>query len=115
MDEDAAGARLRVHHGQALARIVIENNWQDQAFIDKWVANTWEVDQGYGRGTRNTGWQWRTTWGTWQSDWTIEDVAAKLDDIRESGGERWTFPPYPSGFVDHLGETFKWAFAERGK
>lgn len=54
----------------ALARIIIENNWQDQEFIDKWVANTWEVDEGYGRGTRNTGWQWRTTWGTWQSDWS---------------------------------------------
>ena len=53
----------------AMARIIIENKWQDQDFIDKWIANTWEVDQGYGRGTRNTGWQWRTTWGTWQSDW----------------------------------------------
>lgn len=53
----------------ALARIIIENNWQDQRFIDEWIANTWEVDSGYGRGTRNTGWQWRTTWGTWQSDW----------------------------------------------
>lgn len=53
----------------ALARIVIENNWHDQAFIDQWIAKPWEVDSGYGRGTRNTGWQWRTTWGTWQSDW----------------------------------------------
>ncbi len=53
----------------ALARIIIENKWQDQAFIDQWIANRWEVDSGFGRGTRNTGWQWRTTWGTWQSDW----------------------------------------------
>jgi anaerobic selenocysteine-containing dehydrogenase len=53
----------------ALARIIIENGWQDQAFIDQWIAKPWEVDSGYGRGTRNTGWQWRTTWGTWQSDW----------------------------------------------
>ncbi len=53
----------------ALARIVIENGWQDQEFIDTWVAKPWEVNSGYGRGTRNTGWQWRTTWGTWQSDW----------------------------------------------
>lgn len=53
----------------ALARIVIENGWQDQEFIDRWIANPWEVDSGYGRGTRNTGWQWRTTWGIWQSDW----------------------------------------------
>ena len=53
----------------ALARLVIENGWQDQAFIDRWTANAWEVEAGYGRGTRNTGWQWRTTWGIWQSDW----------------------------------------------
>ncbi|MEW6514620.1 MAG: arsenate reductase (azurin) large subunit [Pseudomonadota bacterium] len=53
----------------ALARIVIENGWQDQEFIDKWIGKPWEIDAGYGRGTRNTGWQWRTTWGTWQSDW----------------------------------------------
>ncbi|MCE9682498.1 arsenate reductase (azurin) large subunit [Halomonas alkalisoli] len=53
----------------ALARIIIENDWQDQEFIDQWVANKWEVESGYGRGTRNTPWQWRTTWGTWQSDW----------------------------------------------
>ncbi|MBI1367143.1 MAG: arsenate reductase (azurin) large subunit [Planctomycetes bacterium] len=53
----------------ALARIIIDNGWQDQGFIDQWIAKAWEVEAGYGRGTRNTGWQWRTTWGTWQSDW----------------------------------------------
>lgn len=53
----------------AIARVIVERGWQDQAFIDRWVANRWEVDQGYGRGTRNTPWQWRTTWGIWQSDW----------------------------------------------
>jgi arsenite oxidase large subunit len=47
----------------ALARIVLENGWQDQAFIDRWVANRWEIDTGFGRGTRNTPSQWRTTWG----------------------------------------------------
>jgi arsenite oxidase large subunit len=78
----------------ALARIIIENNWQDQTFIDKWIAKPWEVDEGYGRGTRNTGWQWRTTWGTWQSDWADYkkfilaqeesklDVAAKITGIK---------------------------------
>jgi hypothetical protein len=35
----------RVLH-MAMARIVIENNWQDQDFIDKWVAKPWEVDSG---------------------------------------------------------------------
>lgn len=78
----------------ALARIVIENNWQDQEFIDKWIAKPWEVDEGYGRGTRNTGWQWRTTWGNWQSDWADYkkfilaqeesklDVAAKITGLK---------------------------------
>jgi len=53
----------------ALAKIIIDNGWQDKEFIDKWIASSWDVDSGFGRGTRNTGWQWRTTWGTWQSDW----------------------------------------------
>lgn len=96
----------------ALARIILENKWQDQAFIDKWVAKPWEVDQGYGRGTRNTGWQWRTTWGTWQSDWddyqkfilaqeeSKLDVAAKItglnpDDIRKAA--EWIAKPKADG------------------
>ena len=78
----------------ALARIIIENNWQDQEFIDQWIAKPWEVDAGYGRGTRNTGWQWRTTLGNWQSDWADYkkfilaqeesklDVAAKITGLK---------------------------------
>lgn len=53
----------------AMAKIIIDNGWQDQEFIDTWVNNKWEIESGYGRGTRNTRWQWRTTWGRWQSDW----------------------------------------------
>ncbi len=53
----------------ALARLIIEAGWQDQEFIERWTANAWESNAGYGRGTRNTGSQWRTTWGRWQSDW----------------------------------------------
>lgn len=54
----------------ALARIIIESGWEDQAFIDRWVANKWEIEAGYGRGTRNTRWQWRTTMSpAIQSDW----------------------------------------------
>ncbi|WP_404379543.1 arsenate reductase (azurin) large subunit [Caenispirillum salinarum] len=53
----------------ALARIIVENGWQDQEFIDTWVAKKWDLESGYGRGTRNTRWQWRTTWGAFQSDW----------------------------------------------
>ncbi|HYG89305.1 MAG TPA: arsenate reductase (azurin) large subunit [Azospirillum sp.] len=76
----------------ALARIIVENGWQDQAFIDKWVANQWEIEAGYGRGTRNTRWQWRTTWGTWQSDWKdfqkfiMKEEAAQLDNAARITG-----------------------------
>jgi arsenite oxidase large subunit len=76
----------------ALARLIVENGWQDQEFIDKWVAKRWEVDAGYGRGTRNTGWQWRTTWGTWQSDWEdfkkwiLEQEEAKLENAAKITG-----------------------------
>ena len=52
----------------AISRIVLENDWQDQEFIDKWVASKWEIDSGFGRGTRNTPWQWRTTWGQFGTD-----------------------------------------------
>ena len=70
----------------ALARIVIENGWQDQAFIDNWVGNKWDIESGYGRGTRNTRWQWRTTMSPLiQSDWAdykkfiMAEETAKLD------------------------------------
>lgn len=53
--------------------------------------------------------------GAWQPDWSIEDVADRLEDIREAGGERWTFPVLPNGFVNHLTDTFTWAFEERAK
>lgn len=47
----------------ALARIILENGWEDFEFIEQWISNSWEIDSGFGRGTRNTPWQWRTTWG----------------------------------------------------
>ncbi len=47
----------------ALARLILERGWQDQEFLDRHIANAWEIDMGMGRGTRNTPWQWRTTWG----------------------------------------------------
>jgi NAD(P)-dependent dehydrogenase (short-subunit alcohol dehydrogenase family) len=55
------------------------------------------------------------TKGAWRANWTPEDVVADLDAIRNPDGERWTFPPYPSGMADHLGATFKWAHAELAK
>jgi NAD(P)-dependent dehydrogenase (short-subunit alcohol dehydrogenase family) len=52
------------------------------------------------------------TKGVWRAEWTIEDVAADIDRIRDPEGERWTFPAHPRGMIDHLGESFKWAHAE---
>ncbi|MBI4269314.1 MAG: arsenate reductase (azurin) large subunit [Candidatus Rokubacteria bacterium] len=52
----------------ALIRIILENGWEDREFIDTWVANSWEIDAGMGRGTRNTPWQWFTTWGRYGTD-----------------------------------------------
>ncbi|OXT01454.1 arsenate reductase (azurin) large subunit [Notoacmeibacter marinus] len=76
----------------AISKIILQNNWQDQEFIDKWIANRWEVNSGYGRGTRNTRWQWRTTWGRYQSDWEdyqkfiMEEPAADLAKAAEITG-----------------------------
>lgn len=77
----------------ALARIIIENGWQDQAFIDKWVANKWDIESGYGRGTRNTRWQWRTTMSpAIQSDWEdykkfiLAEDASKLENAAKITG-----------------------------
>ncbi|KPF91850.1 short-chain dehydrogenase [Novosphingobium sp. AAP83] len=50
--------------------------------------------------------------GLWQAEWSVEDIAANIDTIRNSP-EQWLFAPYPSGMSDHLGETFKWAHRER--
>lgn len=53
--------------------------------------------------------------GVFRPEWSIEDVAANIATIRDPDGERWTFPPYPSGMADHLGGSFKWAHQERAK
>src|SRR3990172_7886634 len=47
----------------AIIRVILENGWEDKEFINKWVANQWEVDSGFGRGPRNTPVEWFTTWG----------------------------------------------------
>lgn len=78
----------------AMARVIVENGWEDAEFIKNWVNNFWETDSGFGRGTRNTPWQWRTTWGLFQvngyEDWkkwllsqeeSKPEVAAKIAGI----------------------------------
>lgn len=52
----------------ALIRYILEQGWEDRTFIEKWVATQWEINEGFGRGTRNTPWQWRTTWGKYGID-----------------------------------------------
>jgi arsenite oxidase large subunit len=37
-----------------ITRLILENDWEDTEFIEKWVANNWEIQAGGGRGTRNT-------------------------------------------------------------
>lgn len=55
------------------------------------------------------------TKGVFRPEWSIEDVAAQFESIRDPAGERWTFPPYPSGMGDHLGQSFAWAHRELGQ
>jgi arsenite oxidase large subunit len=70
----------------AIARHILENGWEDSEFVSKWVANSWEIDAGMGRGTRNTPWQWRTTWGQLGTDfkgyrdWLFKQEHATLDN-----------------------------------
>ena len=86
------GSDTVVH--MAIERVIVENGWEDAEFIKKHVANQWETDSGFGQGTRNTPWQWRTTWGKFQvkgfEDWkqwllaqeeSKVEVAAKIAGI----------------------------------
>ncbi|MEM6942818.1 MAG: arsenate reductase (azurin) large subunit [Pseudomonadota bacterium] len=59
----------------AIARVIVENGWEDKEWIRDWVNSKWETSSGFGQGTRNTPWQWRTTWGKFQ--------AAGFDDWKE--------------------------------
>ncbi len=52
----------------AIARVIVENGWEDADWIKKNTANKWDSNEGFGQGTRNTPWQWRTTWGALQAD-----------------------------------------------
>ena len=78
----------------AIARVIVENGWQDDEWIKNWVNNKWESSSGFGQGTRNTPWQWRTTWGKFQTkgfddwkewlmaqDYAVPEKAAEIAQI----------------------------------
>ncbi len=77
----------------AIARIIVENGWQDKEWIEKWVNNKWESSSGFGQGTRNTPWQWRTTWGKFQTKgyddwakWLLAQDEFTLENAAEVSG-----------------------------
>jgi NAD(P)-dependent dehydrogenase (short-subunit alcohol dehydrogenase family) len=46
--------------------------------------------------------------GVYRPDWTIEDMAANIDAIRDAS-EMWRFEPVPTGFGEHLRRSFEMA------
>lgn len=48
------------------------------------------------------------TSGAWQADWTMEDVAGKMEAIGDKSQQQ-VFDPFPTGFYDHLGYSFEMA------
>ncbi len=76
----------------AITRYILEQGWEDAEFIDKWIATDWEIEMGMGRGTRNTPWQWRTTWGQLGTgyqgyrDWLLNYEYATLQTAAEITG-----------------------------
>jgi NAD(P)-dependent dehydrogenase (short-subunit alcohol dehydrogenase family) len=52
------------------------------------------------------------TEGVYRPSWTVDDVAEHIDAIRDTT-RQWTFPPVPSGYMDHLTQSF--AMARRGQ
>jgi NAD(P)-dependent dehydrogenase (short-subunit alcohol dehydrogenase family) len=48
------------------------------------------------------------TEGVYRPAWTIDDVAERIADIRDTATQ-WALPPVPSGFTDHLGRSFDMA------
>ena len=48
------------------------------------------------------------TEGVFRPSWSIDDVAAELDEIRDPN-RLWMLPPVPSGYMDHLQRSFEMA------
>jgi NAD(P)-dependent dehydrogenase (short-subunit alcohol dehydrogenase family) len=48
------------------------------------------------------------TQGVYRPSWSIEEVADRIDAIRDTG-KLWILPPVPRGYVDHLERSFDMA------
>ncbi len=48
------------------------------------------------------------TEGLYRSSWSIEDIAANIEAIRDTS-KQWLFAPAPSGHIDHLRRSFAMA------
>jgi NAD(P)-dependent dehydrogenase (short-subunit alcohol dehydrogenase family) len=48
------------------------------------------------------------TEGVYQPSWSIDEVAQRIDAIRDTS-KLWMLPPVPSGFIDHLSRSFDMA------
>jgi arsenite oxidase large subunit len=76
----------------AMIRLILENGWEDSEWIEKHIASQWDVNAGMGRGTRDTPWQWRTTWGQFGAgyaeyrEWILNYEFAELDRAAEITG-----------------------------
>lgn len=99
----------------AINRLLLENGWEDEPFIQRWIANEWEIDSGFGRGTRNTPWQWRTTWGQigaasyeQYKAWLLDYAPAELDFAAQQTG----FEPAQ---IRHVAEVLSGAGGQRPK
>jgi arsenite oxidase large subunit len=96
--EEKGGLFLQINPGTdtllhlVLIRYILEQGWEDKEFIEHWIASSWEIEMGMGRGTRNTPWQWRTTWGKLGDDyegyreWILDYEPATLSYAAEVTG-----------------------------
>ena len=51
------------------------------------------------------------TEGVFQPEWTIDEIAARIGEIRDTS-RQWTFHPAENGFVEHLMKSFAMARGE---
>ncbi len=52
--------------------------------------------------------------GVYQPEWSIDDVANRIDEIRDQTN-LWTLPVLPSGFSDHMQRSFEMAYEGSSK